>query len=147
MSTQALEYRYDFVFLYDVQDGNPNGDPDAGNTPRIDFQTGQGLITDVCLNIRLDHFLFVQLIPIKNARTNPSVLLNYSIYLILYALKAVSFPLVQLRPRWYPVINHKKVKSLLSLFTVDSREKHTTGLNSHHSSWRKVGNGNKCLSN
>ena len=60
MSTQALEYRYDFVFLYDVQDGNPNGDPDAGNTPRIDFQTGQGLITDVCLKRKVRNYVMQQ---------------------------------------------------------------------------------------
>lgn len=60
MSTQALECRYDFVFLYDVQDGNPNGDPDAGNTPRIDFQTGQGLITDVCLKRKVRNYVMQQ---------------------------------------------------------------------------------------
>src|SRR5436309_6593378 len=41
--------RYDFVLLFDVQDGNPNGDPDAGNLPRIDPQSLQGLVTDGCL--------------------------------------------------------------------------------------------------
>src|SRR5256885_6650888 len=41
--------RYDFVFLFDVADGNPNGDPDAGNMPRIDPQSLQGLVTDGCL--------------------------------------------------------------------------------------------------
>ena len=44
-----LVNRYDFVFLFDVQDGNPNGDPDAGNMPRIDPETGHGIVTDVCL--------------------------------------------------------------------------------------------------
>ena len=48
----TIEKRYDFVFLFDVQDGNPNGDPDAGNLPRIDPQTGEGLVTDVCLNAK-----------------------------------------------------------------------------------------------
>ena len=49
-----INSRYDFVFLFDVQDGNPNGDPDAGNLPRIDAETGMGLVTDVCLkrNVR-----------------------------------------------------------------------------------------------
>jgi CRISPR-associated protein Csd2 len=45
--------RYDFVLLFDVQDGNPNGDPDAGNLPRIDPQSLQGLVTDVCLKRKL----------------------------------------------------------------------------------------------
>ena len=44
-----VDRRYDFVFLFDVQDGNPNGDPDAGNLPRLDPQTQQGYVTDVCI--------------------------------------------------------------------------------------------------
>lgn len=44
-----VDRRYDFVFLFDVQDGNPNGDPDAGNLPRLDPQTLQGYVTDVCI--------------------------------------------------------------------------------------------------
>jgi CRISPR-associated protein Csd2 len=49
----AIEHKYDFVLLFDVQDGNPNGDPDAGNLPRIDPETGNGLVTDVCLKRKL----------------------------------------------------------------------------------------------
>ncbi len=45
----TLSNRYEFVLLYDVENGNPNGDPDAGNMPRIDPETGYGLVTDVCL--------------------------------------------------------------------------------------------------
>lgn len=56
----TIEKRYDFVFLFDVQDGNPNGDPDAGNLPRIDPETGMGLVTDVCLKRKVRNF--VQLI-------------------------------------------------------------------------------------
>ena len=44
-----LSKRYDFVLFFDVKDGNPNGDPDAGNLPRVDAETGNGLVTDVCL--------------------------------------------------------------------------------------------------
>jgi len=47
--TEVVNRRYDFVFLFDVSDGNPNGDPDAGNMPRLDPQSLQGLVTDVCL--------------------------------------------------------------------------------------------------
>ena len=43
----SLNHRYDFVLLFDVKDGNPNGDPDAGNLPRLDAETGHGLVTDV----------------------------------------------------------------------------------------------------
>jgi len=50
---QAVDRRYDFVFLFDVQDGNPNGDPDAGNLPRIDPQTMQGFVTDVCIKRKI----------------------------------------------------------------------------------------------
>ncbi|MGE4284981.1 MAG: type I-C CRISPR-associated protein Cas7/Csd2 [Phycisphaerae bacterium] len=55
MST--IENRYDFVLLFDVQDGNPNGDPDAGNLPRVDAETGMGLVTDVCLKRKVRNFV------------------------------------------------------------------------------------------
>ncbi|MBN1929661.1 MAG: type I-C CRISPR-associated protein Cas7/Csd2 [Chlorobiaceae bacterium] len=51
-----LKKRYDFVLLFDVQDGNPNGDPDAGNLPRIDAETGMGLVTDVCLKRKVRNY-------------------------------------------------------------------------------------------
>lgn len=51
-----LAHRYDFVFLFDVQDGNPNGDPDAGNLPRVDPETGHGIVTDVCLKRKLRNY-------------------------------------------------------------------------------------------
>lgn len=53
----AISNRYDFVFLFDVKDGNPNGDPDAGNLPRIDAETGRGLVTDVCLKRKVRNFV------------------------------------------------------------------------------------------
>jgi CRISPR-associated protein Csd2 len=49
----ALTNRYEFVLLFDVENGNPNGDPDAGNTPRVDPETGHGLVTDVCLKRKI----------------------------------------------------------------------------------------------
>ncbi|HEX6986036.1 MAG TPA: type I-C CRISPR-associated protein Cas7/Csd2, partial [Planctomycetaceae bacterium] len=52
-----MQHRYDFVYLFDVTDGNPNGDPDAGNLPRIDPETGQGLVTDVCLKRKVRNFV------------------------------------------------------------------------------------------
>lgn len=51
--------RYDFVFLFDVTDGNPNGDPDAGNLPRIDPEDGRGLVTDVCLKRKVRNYVLV----------------------------------------------------------------------------------------
>jgi CRISPR-associated protein Csd2 len=53
----ALNHRYDFVLLFDVKDGNPNGDPDAGNLPRIDAETGHGLITDVCIKRKVRNYV------------------------------------------------------------------------------------------
>jgi len=52
----ALSHRYDFVFLFDVSNGNPNGDPDAGNLPRLDPETNQGLVTDVCLKRKIRNY-------------------------------------------------------------------------------------------
>ena len=59
----AIKNRYDFVLFFDVQDGNPNGDPDAGNLPRIDAETGMGLVTDVCLKRKIRNY--VQIIKTK----------------------------------------------------------------------------------
>jgi CRISPR-associated protein Csd2 len=53
----ALNNRYDFVLLFDVKDGNPNGDPDAGNLPRVDAETGLGLMTDVSLKRKVRNFV------------------------------------------------------------------------------------------
>jgi len=52
-----LKNRYDFVLLYDVENGNPNGDPDAGNMPRIDPETGYGIVTDVCLKRKIRNYV------------------------------------------------------------------------------------------
>ena len=52
-----IKNRYDFVILFDVQDGNPNGDPDAGNLPRVDPETGRGLVTDVCLKRKVRNYM------------------------------------------------------------------------------------------
>ncbi len=55
--TEAIKNRYEFVYLFDVENGNPNGDPDAGNMPRIDPETNHGLITDVCLKRKIRNFV------------------------------------------------------------------------------------------
>ena len=57
MSADPIANRSEFVLFFDVQDGNPNGDPDAGNAPRIDPETGQGLVTDVCLKRKVRNFV------------------------------------------------------------------------------------------
>ncbi|MDR2904003.1 MAG: type I-C CRISPR-associated protein Cas7/Csd2 [Clostridiales bacterium] len=53
----AIKNRYEFVMLYDVTNGNPNGDPDAGNLPRIDPETGHGIVTDVCIKRKIRNFI------------------------------------------------------------------------------------------
>lgn len=54
-----LKNRIDFIYIFDVQDGNPNGDPDAGNLPRVDAETGMGLVTDVCLKRKVRNYVQV----------------------------------------------------------------------------------------
>lgn len=56
----SLSNRYDFVLVFDVRDGNPNGDPDAGNLPRMDAESGHGLVTDVCLKRKVRDFIQIQ---------------------------------------------------------------------------------------
>lgn len=53
----AIENRYEFVMLFDVENGNPNGDPDAGNLPRIDSETAHGIVTDVCIKRKIRNFV------------------------------------------------------------------------------------------
>jgi len=55
--TEVIQNRYDFVLLFDVNNGNPNGDPDAGNLPRLDPETGRGLVTDVCLKRKVRNYV------------------------------------------------------------------------------------------
>jgi CRISPR-associated protein Csd2 len=53
----SIQNRYEFVYLFDVENGNPNGDPDAGNLPRIDPETSNGLVTDVCLKRKIRNYV------------------------------------------------------------------------------------------
>lgn len=55
--SEAIKNRYEFVILFDVENGNPNGDPDAGNLPRIDPESGYGLVTDVCLKRKIRNYV------------------------------------------------------------------------------------------
>jgi CRISPR-associated protein Csd2 len=74
MSSPIISNRYDFVYLFDVASGNPNGDPDAGNQPRIDPETGEGLVTDVCLKRKVRNFVTIA------KRTNGTPEAGYDIY-------------------------------------------------------------------
>lgn len=75
-TTNAIENRYEFVLLFDVTNGNPNGDPDAGNQPRIDAETGHGLVTDVCLKRKIRDFVSLT----KTDRGSGEVEEGYRIY-------------------------------------------------------------------
>ncbi|MBA3315174.1 MAG: type I-C CRISPR-associated protein Cas7/Csd2 [Planctomycetaceae bacterium] len=57
LASRAIQNRYEFVLLFDVINGNPNGDPDAGNAPRVDPETGRGLVSDVCLKRKIRNFI------------------------------------------------------------------------------------------
>lgn len=69
--SEPIKNRYDFVILFDVENGNPNGDPDAGNMPRIDPETGCGLVTDVCLKRKIRNY-------VETVKENDE---NYRIYI------------------------------------------------------------------
>lgn len=55
--SEIIKNRYEFTILFDVENGNPNGDPDAANMPRIDPETGLGLVTDVCLKRKIRNYV------------------------------------------------------------------------------------------
>ena len=55
--SDPIKNRYEFVILFDVENGNPNGDPDAGNMPRVDPETGLGIVTDVCLKRKIRNYI------------------------------------------------------------------------------------------
>lgn len=57
MMSETIKNRYEFIILFDVENGNPNGDPDAGNMPRTDPETGYGLVTDVCLKRKIRNYI------------------------------------------------------------------------------------------
>ena len=77
-TSPAIDKRYEFILLFDVADGNPNGDPDAGNAPRIDPETGQGLVTDVCLKRKIRNF--VQLSQVEEGAEGPRPTEGHEIY-------------------------------------------------------------------
>lgn len=67
MTTEAIKNRYDFVFLFDVKDGNPNGDPDQANLPRVDAENQEGLVTDVCIKRKVRNY-----VQLKHNLNNPN---------------------------------------------------------------------------
>ena len=55
--SEVIKNRYEFIYIFDVKDGNPNGDPDSGNLPRVDPETMEGLVTDVCLKRKIRNYV------------------------------------------------------------------------------------------
>ncbi len=71
----VIEQRYDFVYLFDCQDGNPNGDPDADNSPRLDPETFQGLVSDVCLKRKIRDYVY------QKAQGNGTTRKGYEVFI------------------------------------------------------------------
>lgn len=71
----VIKNRYDFALIFDVTNGNPNGDPDAGNSPRVDPETGHGLISDVCLKRKIRNYVTLAQ---RNDKGDPAT--GYDIY-------------------------------------------------------------------
>ena len=55
--SEPIKNRYEFAIIFDVENGNPNGDPDSGNMPRVDPETGRGIVTDVCLKRKIRNYV------------------------------------------------------------------------------------------
>ena len=75
---KAIENRYEFVILFDVENGNPNGDPDSGNMPRVDAETGLGIVSDVCLKRKIRNY-------VETAKEGEA---GYRIYIIIFRARA-----------------------------------------------------------
>lgn len=76
LASVPVDHRYDFVLLFDVVNGNPNGDPDAGNSPRVDPETGRGLVSDVCLKRKIRNYISLA----KTDRATGAPEAGYDIY-------------------------------------------------------------------
>jgi CRISPR-associated protein Csd2 len=100
-ATGVVDRRYDFVLLFDVVNGNPNGDPDAGNAPRVDPETGLGLVSDVCLKRKIRNFISL----VKGGMSNAPEA-GYDIYVkergILNQQHALAYEALKLDPKAKP---------------------------------------------
>jgi len=76
VASPVVAHRYDFVLFYDVTQGNPNGDPDAGNTPRVDPETGHGLVSDVAIKRKIRNFVSLAKADLQGGTPEP----GYDIY-------------------------------------------------------------------
>ena len=86
----ALKNRYEFVVFFDVKNGNPNGDPDAGNMPRIDQETGLGLVTDVCLKRKIRDY-------VETVKGDEA---GYRIYINAVIMKHLHLLVLTMQQRW-----------------------------------------------
>lgn len=119
----SLNRRYDFVLVFDVKDGNPNGDPDAGNLPRLDAETGHGLMTDVALKRKVRNF--VGLVKEQDERAPEVGEKRFEIYV---REKAI---LNQQHERAYSALNlaapqEEQAQAALELVADDGKKKKTT---------------------
>ena len=71
---EAIKNRYEFVMYFDVENGNPNGDPDAGNTPRIDPETNLGIVTDVCIKRKIRNFVELTRVTVPSTPNSPKLM-------------------------------------------------------------------------
>lgn len=75
--SEVIKNRYEFVILFDVENGNPNGDPDAGNLPRIDPESGYGLVTDVCIKRKIRNYVEA----VKEDQEGYKIYINFLLFL------------------------------------------------------------------
>src|SRR5258708_4909418 len=76
IENRVVENRYDFVYLFDCQDGNPNGDPDSDNSPRIDPETFQGLVSDVCIKRKIRDYVY------QKSQANGALRKGYDVFVL-----------------------------------------------------------------
>ncbi len=87
----SINNRYEFVLLFDVENGNPNGDPDAGNLPRIDPETGHGIVTDVCLKRKIRNYVEIEVVLYQLHKYNFTSLFIFIMTLHLFSERPCHF--------------------------------------------------------
>lgn len=112
--SEVINKRYEFVLLFDVENGNPNGDPDAGNMPRIDPETGNGIVTDVCIKRKIRNYVEI-------ARDN---IPGYDIYVkdgaVLNSQHAKAYDYLGIKTDSKEVTKDKEIQNNLTKFMCDN---------------------------
>jgi len=118
--SEAIKNRYEFVYLFDVEDGNPNGDPDAGNMPRLDPETNHGLVTDVCLKRKVRNYVAISKrdeSPFKIYVKEKAVLNN--VHKSAYDALKIEVNKEQEKARWWMCQNFYDVRAFGAVMTTD----------------------------